>query len=57
MNKFSKYVGLDTHADTIAVAVSDAIGGKPRYYGEIPNRLATANSRIWVMRVMCWRHR
>lgn len=37
MNKFSKYVGLDTHADTIAVAVADACGGKPRYYGEIPN--------------------
>ena len=38
MNKFSKYVGLDTHADTIAVAIADALGGAPRYYGEIPNR-------------------
>ena len=37
MNEFSKYVGLDTHKDTIAVAVSDAFGGKPRYYGEIAN--------------------
>lgn len=34
MNEFSKYVGLDTHKDTIAVAVSDAYGGKPRYFGE-----------------------
>ena len=37
MEKCSKYVGLDTHKDTIAVAVSDAGGGKARYYGEIPN--------------------
>lgn len=37
MNKFSKYVGLDTHKDTIAVAIADACGGKPRYYGEIVN--------------------
>ena len=37
MNEFSKYVGLDTHKDTIAVAISDACGGKPRYYGEIVN--------------------
>ncbi|MDT8367324.1 MAG: IS110 family transposase, partial [bacterium] len=37
MNKFSKYVGLDTHKDTIAVAVSDACGGSPRYYGQIAN--------------------
>jgi len=37
MNKFSKYVGLDTHKDTISVAVADALGGKPRYYGEIAN--------------------
>ena len=35
MKEFSKYVGLDTHKDTIAVA--EACGGKPRYYGEIPN--------------------
>ena len=37
MNEFSKYVGLDTHKDTIAVAVSDAYGGAPRYYGQIAN--------------------
>ena len=37
MHEFSKYVGLDTHKDTIAVAISDASGGKPRYYGEIAN--------------------
>jgi len=37
MKEFSKYVGMDTHKDSIAVAVADACGGKPRYYGEIPN--------------------
>lgn len=37
MYEFSKYVGLDTHKDTIAVAVSDACGGMARYFGEIAN--------------------
>jgi transposase len=37
MKEFSKYVGLDTHKETIAVAVADAMGGKARYYGEIAN--------------------
>jgi transposase len=37
MNQFIKYVGLDTHKDTIAVAIADITGGKPRYYGEISN--------------------
>ena len=37
MREFSKYVGLDTHKDTIAVAIAEIYGGKPRFYGEIPN--------------------
>mgnify|MGYP003481484254 CR=1 FL=1 len=40
MYQFSKHVGLDTHAETIAVAVADACGGEARYYGEIANRPA-----------------
>lgn len=36
MQEFSKYVGLDTHKDSIAVAVavSEACSGQSRYYGE-----------------------
>ena len=37
MNKFSKFVGLDTHKKTIAVAVADGLGGDARFYGEIAN--------------------
>jgi len=37
MNQFIKYVGLDTHKDTIAVAIADATGSRPRYFGEIAN--------------------
>jgi transposase len=37
MKEFSKYVGLDTHKETLAVAVADAMGGKSRFYGEIAN--------------------
>jgi len=40
MEKFSKYVGLDTHKETIAVSVADAAGGKARYFGEVANRPA-----------------
>jgi transposase len=38
MEKFSKYVGLDTHKETIAVSVADAAGGKARYFGDVANR-------------------
>ncbi len=38
MTKFSKYIGLDVQKETIAVAVADGAGGKPRYWGEIKNR-------------------
>ena len=37
MKQFSKYVGLDVHKETIAVAVAEAHGGEVRYVGEIPN--------------------
>jgi transposase len=37
MNQFSKYVGMDVHKATIAVAVADAGGGEVRYVGEIAN--------------------
>jgi transposase len=37
MEKFSKYVGLDVHKATIAVAIADSDGGDVRFYGQIAN--------------------
>jgi transposase len=33
----SKYVGMDVHKETIAVAIAKEGRGEPDYYGEIPN--------------------
>lgn len=40
MAEFSKYIGLDVHKETIAVAVADGDGGEVRYLGEIANEPA-----------------
>ncbi len=37
MDNFSKYIGLDTHKETIAVGIAETGRGKPLYYGEINN--------------------
>jgi len=37
MKQFSKYVGLDVHKETIAVAVAESDKGEVRYVGEIAN--------------------
>ena len=37
MKQFSKYVGMDVHKATIAVAVAEAGGGELRYVGEFEN--------------------
>lgn len=37
MKQCIKYVGLDVHKETIAVAVADSDGGEVRYFGEIGN--------------------
>lgn len=38
MEKFSKYIGLDTHKESIAVSVADAGNSEVRYYGQIANK-------------------
>lgn len=37
MDQFTKYVGLDVHKETIAVAVAEGGGGEVRFVGEIAN--------------------
>ncbi|MBL8519835.1 MAG: IS110 family transposase, partial [Betaproteobacteria bacterium] len=37
MDQIIKYVGLDVHAKSIAVAVADMGAGEVRYLGEIGN--------------------
>ena len=46
MTKFTKFVGLDTHKSTIAVAVSDSLGGSARFYGEIANTPEAINKLV-----------
>ncbi len=46
MEKFSKYVGLDTHKDTIAVSVADAAGGPARYFGQVANRRSAVSKLL-----------
>lgn len=50
MKKFSKYVGLDVHKDTIAVSVADSDGGEVRYHGEIANLPATIEKLVRQLR-------
>jgi len=44
--RYSRYVGLDVHKDTIAVAIAPGDGGSVRYYGEIPNTHKAINKMM-----------
>ena len=46
MAKFNKYIGLDIHKETIAVAIADGDGGEVRYLGEIANQPAAVKRLI-----------
>lgn len=46
MEKY-KFVGLDVHKATIAVAVAEPNGGEVRYVGEIAN---SAPGKVWARR-------
>jgi transposase len=37
MKQFSKFIGMDVHKETIAVAIAEVGGGQPVYFGEIAN--------------------
>jgi hypothetical protein len=47
MKKATRYVGLDVHADSIAVAVAeDGRAGEVRSLGNIPNRLESIRKLV-----------
>jgi len=50
MEKFSKYVGLDVHKETIAVSVAEANGGEVRYVGKIANTPAAVEKLVRQLR-------
>lgn len=37
MKVYTKYVGLDVHKSTIAVAIAESVSSEVRFHGEIPN--------------------
>jgi len=48
-----RFVGLDVHADTIAVAVAEA-GGEVRSLGIIPKRLESVRRLIGKLELTWW---
>ncbi len=51
MKEFSKYVGLDVHKETIAVAVADGTSSEVRFVGEIVNTPEAINKLIKQLKV------
>jgi transposase len=46
MEKFSKYVGLDVHKQTIAIAVADGNNGELHFFGGIVNTPEAINKLV-----------
>jgi len=46
VEEFIKYVGMDVHKETIAVAVAPSSGGEVRYVGEIANTAQAISSNL-----------
>ena len=44
-----RFIGLDVHAGTIAIAVAEQGGGEVRNLGIIPNRLESARKMVGKM--------
>ena len=39
MAHYTKFIGLDVHKNSIAVAIADSRNSEVRFYGNIPNTL------------------
>jgi transposase len=51
MKEFSKYIGLDVHKETIAVAVADGVTSEVRFVDEIVNTPEAINKLIKQLKV------
>ncbi len=51
MEQSSKYIGLDVHKETIAVAVANGTSGEVRFVGEIVNTPEAINKLIKQLKV------
>jgi transposase len=51
VKQFSKYVGLDVHKETIAVAIADGVTNEMRFVGEIINAPEAINKLIKQLKV------
>ena len=49
MKEYTRYVGVDQHKDSLAIAVAKAGWGREEFLGKIPNEPSTLSIRIrWI---------